>query len=276
MKRGSLPLALGVACIVGFTAPFAATFVLEQQRSSPNGADRLSIYSRRVGDGMGALGTRPSPMPICFGPAREWRGVTCLVDGDTGWERGRKWRLQDVDTPEITKSACANAYQKGIAARDRLQYLMSAGYRIDWLGRTDHYGRQLVRVRLANGSDAGRILLREGWRSRGPRPVGAGVTDPGTWPAPDVRPLLLGSNSGERGLWFRVAGKTADLKVPHRLHPANEGPILTKGPESALKARRRVVRWGGCRTAFSPRLPACSPGWSPVECGVDPPLHLEI
>jgi len=32
----------------------------------------------------------------------------CLVDGDTGWERGVKWRLTRVDTPEVSEPSCAN------------------------------------------------------------------------------------------------------------------------------------------------------------------------
>lgn len=38
-------------------------------------------------------------LEICTGPDRAERKVTCLVDGDTGWEAGVKWRLVDVDTP---------------------------------------------------------------------------------------------------------------------------------------------------------------------------------
>ena len=44
-----------------------------------------------------------SYIPICSGGNRRARKVTCLVDGDTGWEHGVKWRLKSVDTPEISK-----------------------------------------------------------------------------------------------------------------------------------------------------------------------------
>jgi endonuclease YncB( thermonuclease family) len=37
---------------------------------------------------------------MCSGGDRAARKVTCLVDGDTGWERGVKWRLLDIDAPE--------------------------------------------------------------------------------------------------------------------------------------------------------------------------------
>jgi endonuclease YncB( thermonuclease family) len=90
------------------------------------------------------------------------RRATCLVDGDTGWENGVKWRLSDVDTPEISSPGCPSELQQGLAARDRLQRLMAAGYTINWRGRTDRYNRQLVNITLHDGRDAGRVLLGEG------------------------------------------------------------------------------------------------------------------
>ncbi len=39
---------------------------------------------------------------------------------------------------------------------------MSAEYRIDWTGTNGSYGRALVRIALADGRDAGKVLLKEG------------------------------------------------------------------------------------------------------------------
>ena len=103
-----------------------------------------------------------STISICTGWARALPSATCLVDGDTGWENGVKWRLSDVDTPEISSPGCSNELQQGLAARDRLQRLMAAGYTINWLGRADRYNRQLVNITLQDGRDAGRVLLGEG------------------------------------------------------------------------------------------------------------------
>jgi micrococcal nuclease len=105
---------------------------------------------------------RQNAIPICSRWHYVSGGQTCLVDGDTGWERGVKWRLSDVDAPEISKACCAPEHQLGLAARDRLQHLMSNGYTIVWLERADRYGRQLVDIKLGNGWDAGRLLLSEG------------------------------------------------------------------------------------------------------------------
>jgi endonuclease YncB( thermonuclease family) len=151
--RRRLLIALAVACPLGFAAPFVVTPVLDQLGSTP---DREVLRSQAL------EAVRHFTIPICS----RWDYVlprrTCLVDGDTGWEWGVKWRLSDVDTPEISSPGCPGELQKGLAARDRLQRAMSGGYTIAWLGRTDRYGRELVDIRLRNGWDAGRLLLSEG------------------------------------------------------------------------------------------------------------------
>jgi endonuclease YncB( thermonuclease family) len=99
-----------------------------------------------------------TPIPIC-GIGRR---ITCLVDGDTGWEDGRKWRLRNIDTPELSNPGCSAEYGVALRARDRLAALMGEGYRVVWSGRTDRYDRALVDVELANGSRADQVLLTEG------------------------------------------------------------------------------------------------------------------
>ena len=101
-------------------------------------------------------------IPLCHGGDRAARKVTCIVDGDTGWEHGVKWRALDVDTPEIGHAECAAEKRLGIAARDRLRQLMAGGYRIERAGRAGYYGRDLVTIRLGDGRDAGRVLISEG------------------------------------------------------------------------------------------------------------------
>lgn len=97
-------------------------------------------------------------MSTCFGPVR----VTCLVDGDTGWEMGRKWRLGDIDAPELSKPRCPEELERARAAQDRLTELMRDGYRIHWRDRDDRYGRTLVDVQLADGRWAAEVLMDEG------------------------------------------------------------------------------------------------------------------
>ncbi|MDX3929077.1 MAG: thermonuclease family protein [Shinella sp.] len=107
---------------------------------------------------------------LCVGGNRAARQVTCLVDGDTGWENGVKWRLVDIDAPEISKAECAEEIVLGEWSVKRLMELMSGGYTIERSGAKDRTRdrRELVRVILPDGRDAGRVLLSEGLAQRWP------------------------------------------------------------------------------------------------------------
>lgn len=104
-------------------------------------------------------------IPICSGGDRAARRLTCIVDGDTGWQDGVKWRLTSrsggVDAPEISKPECAGERSAGQRATSRLKVLMSSGYTMRVTG-TDRYDRQLVVVTLADGRDVGEVLIDEG------------------------------------------------------------------------------------------------------------------
>jgi endonuclease YncB( thermonuclease family) len=137
--------------------------------------------------------------------------MTCLVDGDTGWELGVKWRLEHVDTPELTSPECQLEYQRALSARDRLRQLISAGYRIEWSGSSDRYGRALVRITLHDGRDAGDALLGEGLAQTWPNRANVwchGTGTPSTWErwGGSFRNAL---RSGYRFLTARVLGLLA-------------------------------------------------------------------
>jgi micrococcal nuclease len=119
--------------------------------------------------------TPAAAIEMCSGGDRAARHVTCLVDGDTGWERGVKWRLLDIDTPETFEAECDREKIKGKEATRRLQVLMSRGYRLVDSGEKDRTSdrRALVRVILSDGQDAGKVLVNEGlaqpWPNKGNR-----------------------------------------------------------------------------------------------------------
>lgn len=122
-----------------------------------------------------AIPSAAQAIPICSGPDRAALKVTCIYDGDTGWEHGRKWRLLDIDAPELgaRDAGCSAETAIGKRSRDRLRALMAPGYEIVDSGRRDRSKRLLVRVRLAQGRDAGEVLIAEGlaqpWPNRGIR-----------------------------------------------------------------------------------------------------------
>lgn len=89
--------------------------------------------------------------------------VDCVHDGDTWWQAGEKFRLADVDAPELP-GRCPSETALAIRARDRLAQLLGAGYRLRRVG-ADRYGRTLAIAVTATGS-AGDILVIEGLARR--------------------------------------------------------------------------------------------------------------
>lgn len=107
---------------------------------------------------------------LCSGPVR----VTCVVDGDTIWYRGTKIRIADLDTPEVSRPACANEAAMGRRATLRLQALLNAGpFTLEpnpFGDSVDRYGRSLMLV-TRGGESLGAVLVREGLAEQwgGPR-----------------------------------------------------------------------------------------------------------
>ncbi len=99
----------------------------------------------------------------CSGSSR----ITCVVDGDTFWYRGRKIRIADINAPEVSRPGCAREAALGAAATRRLTELLNAGpFALVIEGReTDRYGRDL-RVVLRRGTSLGVLLEREGLAER--------------------------------------------------------------------------------------------------------------
>jgi micrococcal nuclease len=99
--------------------------------------------------------------PICG----EGRRVTCVVDGDTFWHNRIKYRLADIDAPEVSKPQCAVEARQGRAATYRLAELLNAGSVELQTRGVDRYGRTLVTVMRAGRSIGGQ-LVSEGFARR--------------------------------------------------------------------------------------------------------------
>lgn len=100
---------------------------------------------------------------ICFGPDR----YSCVVDGDTIWFEGRKIRIADINTPEISSPGCASEKRLGQRAKMRLQSLLNQGsFSLQSIDRDqDQYGRDL-RIITRDGQSLGEILVAEGLAER--------------------------------------------------------------------------------------------------------------
>ncbi|MDK1389129.1 thermonuclease family protein [Sinorhizobium sp. 8-89] len=107
--------------------------------------------------------TITASFPICAAGAR----TTCVVDGDTFWIDGIKYRISDIDTPEIGEPKCAWERELGQRAKYRLQSLLNNGPFGLKAGPRDEdkYGRKLREVyRL--GRSLGAQLVDEGLAHR--------------------------------------------------------------------------------------------------------------
>ncbi len=94
------------------------------------------------------------------------------IDGDTIESRGRRYRVANIDTPEMGDGAnCAAERRLAQRATQRARALLDAANRIEVhpVGRNDRYGRIVAFVRV-DGRDFGDVLVAEGlarpWRGR--------------------------------------------------------------------------------------------------------------
>jgi micrococcal nuclease len=89
--------------------------------------------------------------------------VTCVVDGDTFWLDGTKYRIADINTPEVSSPQCAREAEMGRRATARLADLLSAGpFTLSSIDRDeDQYGRKL-RIVSRDGQSLGLVLVAEG------------------------------------------------------------------------------------------------------------------
>lgn len=94
---------------------------------------------------------------------RSGKMATCVVDGDTIWLNGTKYRLEGYDTPEPETNVCGGSFERQLAkkASNRfVQLLNNNEWRLVPTGGKGHYKRDLARLYI-NGEDVGDILVRE-------------------------------------------------------------------------------------------------------------------
>ncbi|WP_245299205.1 thermonuclease family protein [Sinorhizobium sp. GL28] len=89
------------------------------------------------------------------------------MDGDTFWLEGIKYRISDIDTPEISEPRCPEEKALGEQATIRLQTLLNPGAFGLKAGMRDEdkYGRKLRDV-YRNGQSLGAQLVDEGLAHR--------------------------------------------------------------------------------------------------------------
>jgi micrococcal nuclease len=104
--------------------------------------------------------------PVCGARPR----ITCVVDGDTVWLDGVKYRFEEIDTPEKGGLAeCPQEALQAAEATERLAEILSShAFTVEVSGE-DRYRRKLARFRIGD-TTAGEMLVTEGlarpWRGR--------------------------------------------------------------------------------------------------------------
>lgn len=107
------------------------------------------------------------PLSARFDLCHTGGGRDCVIDGDTFWFAGEKYRIADIDTPETHPARCAEEAALGEAATGRLQAWLNAGpFSFESVARdTDRYGRKL-RIVTRGGASVGDALVAEGLARR--------------------------------------------------------------------------------------------------------------
>jgi micrococcal nuclease len=105
----------------------------------------------------------PDRLTARFGFCHSGGGKNCVVDGDTFWFAGEKYRIADIDTPETHPARCAEEAALGEAATQHLrQWLNRGAFTLESGGRdSDRYGRKL-RVVTRGGTSVGDDLIDQG------------------------------------------------------------------------------------------------------------------
>lgn len=122
-------------------------------------------------DALPFVGAAPSAagdtLSARFGLCHTGGGRDCVVDGDTFWFAGEKYRIADIDTPETHPARCAEEAALGNAATERLRVWLNAGtFSLESADRdTDQYGRKL-RIVTRGGASVGDALVAEGLARR--------------------------------------------------------------------------------------------------------------
>lgn len=154
------------------TRAMAAAFVaaLATFQGFPGGAEATpapAVSMLAGGEGAAARDALSARFALCHSGG----GSNCVVDGDTFWFAGDKYRIADIDTPETHPARCAEEAALGDAATERLRTWLNAGaFSLESAGRdTDRYGRNL-RIVTRGGTSVGSVLVDEGlarpWEGR--------------------------------------------------------------------------------------------------------------
>ncbi len=156
-RRAGFGLWLALVAAGGFVGTLAALQLAPAEQAAGAGGAPIRVvdpanYSAPA-DGFSAR----------FSLCHSGGGRDCVVDGDTFWFAGDKYRIADIDTPETHPARCAEEAALGGAATERLhEWLNDGAFSLEGIDRdSDMHGRKL-RVVTRGGQSVGSVLVAEG------------------------------------------------------------------------------------------------------------------
>ncbi|PYB71453.1 nuclease [Rhizobium wuzhouense] len=160
-----IPLRLTAVSLLGVVAIYLGVLPSPDLAPSKLMVDASGLIDRST---TGSVSPDAEPIRAKFSICASATRINCVVDGDTFWYGGVKYRISDINTPEISQPACERERQLARQAQVALlQTLNGRGLTLEqqeWRD-TDKYGRKL-RVVMQDGHSIGDALIARGLAHR--------------------------------------------------------------------------------------------------------------
>ncbi|MDH4440195.1 MAG: thermonuclease family protein [Rhizobium sp.] len=160
-----IPMRLTALSLLGVAAIYVGVIPSPHLNATRVMADAAGIIDFST---TGSVTPDAEPIQAKFSICTSAKRVNCVVDGDTFWYAGVKYRISDINTPEIGQPACERERQLGRQAQVALlQTLNGSGLTLEQQENrdTDKYGRKL-RVVMQDGQSIGDIMIAQGLAHR--------------------------------------------------------------------------------------------------------------
>jgi endonuclease YncB( thermonuclease family) len=161
-------------------------------------------------------------------PAGARPAALSISDGDSFRMGGERYRLQDIDAPELhqmCKDAGGREWACGRRAREELRKLLARGVTCTPITR-DRFGR-VVATCIADGRDVGEAMVRGGWamayRGRG---------FPGRYAGAESE-----AQAHRRGIWAGSFEQPRQWRDGHPRAAESEGAVLSPAAQDWVRRK---------------------------------------
>ncbi len=168
-----------------------------------------------------------------------------VADGDSFRMKGERYRLQDIDAPELhqnCKDSAGRDWSCGRRARDELRRLLNQGSVSCRIVTRDRFGR-IIATCSVSGRDIGEMMIRNGWATAY---KGRGFSSRYVSAENEAR-------AAKRGMW---AGSFETPRQWRQGHPRGDdgGEVLSRGAQDWLRQKTQAMSsW--FRSIWKPSAP---------------------